>query len=147
MLKDKGADIDAYDVDGYTPILRAIKIKCMASVQQLLKLGADVQGRTTGGMGYLDHALYSVRIMKMLYRRGARPRPVHTLLKAMEEDHKQAQDFLIKKKVKPDGNLLCRAAKLHMSRAALATNPAKRTCLAIMDIHSFVHQQREIFKW
>lgn len=53
-LVDKGADINAKDVYGHTPLFIAFGLKNEKAVDVLIKLGADINIRANDGSTYKD---------------------------------------------------------------------------------------------
>ncbi|NCG57103.1 MAG: hypothetical protein GWP35_09400 [Proteobacteria bacterium] len=49
LLLEKGAEVNARDTDGFTPLMWAARSSTPEIVQLLLEKGADVNARTTGG--------------------------------------------------------------------------------------------------
>lgn len=87
LLIDAGADPNAVDMDGVTPLHRAVRTRCAAAVAALLDGGADagrrnkggstplrLAGLTTGrgGSGSPDAKAQQQEILRLLERRGAR---------------------------------------------------------------------------
>lgn len=54
---DCGADIEAQDDHGYTPLHLAVKYKLPFAVRELVKRGASTTGRNNHGMLPIDDAL------------------------------------------------------------------------------------------
>lgn len=56
LLYHAGADLEARDVDGLTPLLFNIQYGAVELVEELLRLGADDIARDDAGLGVLDYA-------------------------------------------------------------------------------------------
>jgi ankyrin repeat protein len=87
LLIEAGADPDAVDMDGVTPLHRAVRTRCAAAVAALLDGGADaarrnkggstplrLAGLTTGrgGSGSPEAKAQQQEILRLLQQRGAR---------------------------------------------------------------------------
>lgn len=113
-LLDAGADINAKDKDGATPLLDALQDaeSCDFKMARLLiKRGADVNLRGTYGKTPIEQAAQvgAVDIVKLLLAKGARVQPAKTALNdlfvpydtcngrdwGLERRHRQAADLLI----------------------------------------------------
>jgi ankyrin repeat protein len=77
LLVDKGADISKRSkrIDGYTPLFAAISSGCVSAVVHLLKNGADVSTRASGGNTVCTHAAHESQptILMLLLQYGADP--------------------------------------------------------------------------
>jgi hypothetical protein len=86
-LIESGADPDALDKSGVTPLHRAVRTRCAAAVKALLDHGADVQRRNNsgstpmllatvnsgrGGTGSPEAKAQQVEIIRLLEQHGAR---------------------------------------------------------------------------
>ncbi len=56
LLLASGAQVDARDAEGHTPLIHAAAHKHLEQVEALLTAGADVNARSSGGMTALMHA-------------------------------------------------------------------------------------------
>ena len=77
LLVDKGVDISKRSkrTDGYTPLFVAISSGCVSAVVHLLKNGADVSARASGGNTVCTHAAHESQptILLLLLQYGADP--------------------------------------------------------------------------
>ncbi|KAF5013105.1 hypothetical protein FDECE_875 [Fusarium decemcellulare] len=77
-LISKGADLEARDRAGCTPLLAAIEEggwMCAAVVKSLLALGANVHAVDSQGKGCLDYATFDEELVRLLIRHGAEVSP------------------------------------------------------------------------
>ncbi len=73
VLLSAGADVNAADAEGYTPLMR-VRGENVGLIKLLLEAGADVNARNDGGC-VLDHILYrSEEVDRLLMEAGARYR-------------------------------------------------------------------------
>ena len=67
MLLDLGADIDARDSDGMTPLLHAAaEARDAKTIRHLLQAGADINLRDAKGMSALLHAAYNSSMLPLI---------------------------------------------------------------------------------
>ena len=66
-----GADVNARNDDGYTPLIVAIQLGYRHIVKELLKHGADIYASDNNGKNALDWALYTghKKIINLLTRK------------------------------------------------------------------------------
>ena len=76
MLLDLGADIDARDSDGMTPLLHAAaEARDAKTIRHLLQAGADINLRDAKGMSALLHAAYNSSMLPLIAAMSSSGRP------------------------------------------------------------------------
>ena len=135
-LLARGANINAYDADGYTPLLRASSQGGNAeNIQPLLANGADVNATTAWGETALSLAKESEYTIRVLQTAGAKKNPIAEgatdaygntalMLAAEQGDTKEMQSLIA---AGADVNAANRAGNTALMMAARAskTNAAK----------------------
>jgi ankyrin repeat protein len=73
FLIEKGADVNAFDKNGYTPLISAAMYGLLDSVQTLIEKGADVNARNNDGVRALTYAaMYGhTDVVRLLIKNGA----------------------------------------------------------------------------